>query len=206
MATLRIAVKGYWTLITVFITLFFLSGCMGKSKPSNFYMLYPIKSATMQGGMSIADTMHIQVGPITMPTYLERSQIVITTETNQLIVDEFNRWAEPLIDNFSRVLVENLSQLLKTPNVHPYASGNVNGPDIIVSIDITRFDVTQDGNAYLNVFWTLSDKSADEPQVTRKNYYHTQAESKDMSDAVRSQNNLLAEFSNDIADAVRSIR
>ena len=43
----------------------------------------------------------IGVGPITLPKYLDRPQIVSRASRNQLALGEFDRWAEPLQENVS---------------------------------------------------------------------------------------------------------
>jgi len=48
------------------------------------------------------------VGPVTLPPYLDRSQIVMSDRANELNLAEFDQWAESLQTNFTRVLGENL--------------------------------------------------------------------------------------------------
>ncbi len=207
MINILTSIKLYEILLATLVFMLIISSCVGKSDPSNFYMLQPIE-ASIVPSKSVLENNHIavQVGPIIMPAYLDRSQIVMTTKTNQLIIDEFSRWAEPLTNNFSRVLVENLSQLLKTPNIYPYNSGNSQDARIQVSVFVTRFDVTKDGDAYLNAFWMISDTSDDDRQLSQKSSYHSSISSADISDAVKAQNLLLTEFSKDIADAIHSFK
>ena len=65
-------------------------------------------------GTAAAQGPVIGVGPITVPKYLDRPQIVTRSGRNQLALGEFDRWAEPLQDNVLRVLAENLAFLIPT--------------------------------------------------------------------------------------------
>ena len=59
----------------------------------------------------------IGVFPVAMPDYLDRPQVVTRVSENEIKLDEFNRWAEPLKENFYTVLVENLSTLLSNEKI-----------------------------------------------------------------------------------------
>jgi hypothetical protein len=80
---------------------------------------------------------------------------VTRTGENQLELAEFDRWAEPLQKNLSRVLVLNLSTLLSTDRValHPW---NRSTPmDYQVIVDVGRFEAGRDGRASLLARWTI---------------------------------------------------
>ena len=66
--------------------------------------------------------------------------MVTVAGKNEMALDEFNRWVESLRDSFYRVLLEDLSWLLKTPEVYRYDQDGSNAPDYQVVIDVTRFD------------------------------------------------------------------
>ena len=79
-----------------------LSGCTHDSKPVQFYML-----TADTGGVS--NTSHpvikqgplIGLGPIRIPEYLSRPQMVVATSDNQYQLSEDHRWAERLDQNIS---------------------------------------------------------------------------------------------------------
>jgi uncharacterized protein len=88
------------------------------STPSRFYMLNTLAPSEGISSASQAEQGPVVgVGPITFPKYLERPQIVSRASRHQLALGEFDRWAEPLQDNFSRVLAENLSLLIPTDHI-----------------------------------------------------------------------------------------
>jgi hypothetical protein len=90
----------------------FLAGC-ASTAPSKFYTLTPMKAAdgpassvTFEGGSLLA------VGPVRLPDYLDRPQIMTRSEGNEIRMHETDRWAGSLEGDVSRVLIENLSVLL----------------------------------------------------------------------------------------------
>src|SRR5919108_2844543 len=93
-----------------------IGGCA--SQPSRFYLLSAGPNAeTASLEMSGRQGPTIGVGPVTLPRYVDRPQIVTRTSPYELKVAEFDRWGEALDPNFSRVLGENLALLLPSARV-----------------------------------------------------------------------------------------
>jgi uncharacterized lipoprotein YmbA len=193
-----------WVLLSVFGLM--LVGCTGASGPSTFYMLRSMESpresvSTTAGEKSVS----VLVGPITMPGYLDRTQMVTVAGKNEMAMDEFNRWAESLQDGFCRVLVEDLSWLLNTPEVYRYDRGGSSSADYQVVIDVTRFDAVPQGDAHLIAFWIVSAKDNGSPRITRKSVFRAPVSETGFSGVVEAQNQTLTVFSREIAAAIQSL-
>ena len=110
--------------IAVFILgafLVVLGGCAGTSPPVNLYVLssLPQSAADTQSDPE-ESKIAIGIGPIKLPEYLDRSQIITRISPNELRVAAFDRWAENLKSSFPRILMENLATLLNTDQVALY--------------------------------------------------------------------------------------
>ena len=192
-------------IIAVVITIF--TGCAGTSKPSTFYLLsslpeseHSIQATADNGALSVL------IGPITLPAYLDRNQVVTVAGSHELVLDEFVRWAEPLQDTLYRVLSENLSLLLKTPKVYAYNSRGSKPVDFRITIDITRFDSSAGGDAYLNAFWTVAGRDSKTDLITQKSFFRVAASSKSTSGVLDAQNRALTDLSREIATAIQSLQ
>jgi uncharacterized lipoprotein YmbA len=194
-----------WVILAVIAML--AAGCGGASKPSKFYLLHSlpepearISTAADKAGLSVL------IGPITLPAYLDRTQVVTLSGEHELVFDEFTRWAEPLQDNFYRILVENLSLLLETPEVYAYDRRGSTPADIQIIIDVTRFDTDAEGDAYLTAFWTVTGKDGKAASIRRKSVFHAAAPSPGITGILKAQNRTLTEFSREIAGAVQPFK
>lgn len=183
-----------------------LVGCVGVSKPSKFYLLNSLPAsgdnlppAGDNGGPAIL------IGPVTLPAYLDRNQVVTMTGNHELVMNEFTRWAEPLQDNFYRVLTENLSLLLNTPKVYAYKNRGSTPADFQIVIDVTRFDSRLGGDAFLTAFWSVVGKDSSTYLVEKKSNYQATASSTDLAGVVDAQNRTLNEFSREIATTIESL-
>jgi uncharacterized protein len=95
----------------------------------------------------------VGVGPVTLPPYLDRPQLVTRAGSNRAVLAEFDSWVEPLQGMFARVLAENLALLLGTDDVLTLPQRRALALDYQVEVDVTRFDVDTSGNAVLDARW-----------------------------------------------------
>ncbi len=77
-------------------TIALLGGCFGSSPSSRFYTLMPHETR----GISAAEGMEVvvRVGPVTIPSYLDRRQIVTSNGRNGIEIAEYERWGGSLDD------------------------------------------------------------------------------------------------------------
>ena len=129
-----------------------LVGC--KSKPSQFYVLAP-----MQTSVKKACNVDVGVGPLSLPRYLEQPQIVTRLSKNQVHLNEFHRWAEPLKANIMRVLTRNIKLLLRAKRVvsYPWPAGVE--LTYKVQVTISQFDANANGVSKLTASWVLTNKN-----------------------------------------------
>jgi uncharacterized protein len=207
MKKMRFGKSCFTTVMLVFFAIG-MAGCIGgTSKPSKFYLLRsmenPQKSLPPAGNKNCVSVL---IGPITLPAYLDRTQMVTVAGKHELVLEEFNRWAEPLKDNFYRVLMEDLSLLLNTSEVYAYDRDGVSLTDYQVVIDVTRYDSVAGGDAVLTAFWTVSGKDGNSPGIKRKSVFSRSVPSTGITGVVEAQNQTLTELSREIAKEIQSFQ
>ena len=131
-------------------------GACGTTPPSNFYLLEPMSQndtailpAKQRSGM------HLGIGPIQFAEYLDRAQIVTRSDSAQVNLSETQRWAEPLRNNFARILAQNLSVLLNTDKVTLHPSRNWPDIDYQVLVNVWQLDADREGYATLVANWSI---------------------------------------------------
>jgi uncharacterized lipoprotein YmbA len=121
-----------------------LPASCGSPNPS-LYVLASIPGATHSGAPRI-----IQLRAISVPHYLERSQIVRSSEGYRMDVLSNDWWGEPLDSMMSRILIQELNQRLPGSTVYG-DSGAISTPsDATVEINLQRFDLDRDGSVLLS--------------------------------------------------------
>ncbi len=192
------------TLIQVVVVLLALvvclSACAGKSASSKFYVLSPLP----QGGLSAAEGITIGVFPVAMPDYLDRPQIVTRVSENELKLDEFSRWAEPLKESFTRALVQNLSSLLNTAKIIKTADSTGFPMALQVGVEVVQFDGTLGGEVVLIVKWGLFEADGKKLLLAKRSSFKEPTGAATYEALVAAQSRAVAALSREIAEAIRT--
>ncbi len=110
-------------------------------------VLYTI--AAVQGPAQTSGPKVIALQQISMARYLERSQIVRSSENYRLDVMSNDWWGEPLGAMLSRVLIEELSQRLPHSTVIGESGAVTASPDATIELNVQRLDEDASGNLVL---------------------------------------------------------
>ena len=144
-----------------------LGACSG-TPPTRFYVLSAIaEQAPAVPGKGPA----IGIGPITLPQYLNRPQIVTRVSGNQLSVAEFDQWGGDLNDNMARTLAANLGSLLQTDRVSLFPWKDETPIDDQVTIDVEHFEQDVDGSSLLTAYWSIVDPKNGKVKLMRRSSY-----------------------------------
>jgi uncharacterized lipoprotein YmbA len=179
-----------------------LGACAGT--PSHFYVLNTLSASETMPATVAAQSPVIGVGPITLPKYLDRPQIVTRVGRHQLALGEFDRWAEPLQDNVLRVLAENLARLVPTDHIllHPWTrSATV---DYQVSMEVLQFDGWLGGESTLLARWSILDR-AERELFNRMVHLHAPSGGQGYEAMVVVMNQMIETLSRDIATAIQRL-
>ena len=193
------------TTSSIILLLFVLAGC-SSTPPTAFYTLNSLDDPFPQNSEAgtLSDIV-IGVGPIVLPEYLDRPQIVTRSTSNRLDVNEFQQWGGSLKEDFSRVLIQNLSLQLASNRVRVYPSPEPIDLDYRVFIDVQQFDGRLGEGVRLNAVWTLMDEHAGEPLAVRRFDQLAPASEPTYEALVAAHSNALLVLSFMIADAIRKL-
>jgi uncharacterized lipoprotein YmbA len=184
-----------------------LVGCVtAASAPSRFYLLSPLPEAkstpqSVEGESCFA----IGIGPVEFPAYLDRPQIVTRLNANELKLAEFDKWAEPLKDNFTRILAENLSTLLCTDPIAVFPWRGSVSIDYQIAVELIRFDGDLGGEITLIPFWTIFGKGGRQLHVSKRTIYTEPIKGNSYTALVSAKSQAVAAFSRDIATEIKNI-
>lgn len=171
--------------------------CATTSPPMRFYLLSPIEDAASPGATSGEGL--VVVGPLQLPGYLDRPELVVRQPDGRFALRELDRWGEPLDALLTNTVTANLIRLTGSPRVAAFPISSRQSADRRIVGRVLRFDVDSGGLAVLEVQWSILDE-AGEPRVpVRIDAYRAQAPGTDSAALVIALSDVLAQFSRQLA-------
>jgi uncharacterized lipoprotein YmbA len=179
-----------------------LVGCFRSPAP-RFFTLTPIAERANSGAMSPQGP-RVTVVSLTLPAYLLDPRMCIITDGNEVVRDEFERWAEDLDTNFRRVFVEDLSRELRSSNISLSDSSTQSAGAHALRAEVLSFDTDTAGAARLRVRWSL-ERDAAQPSFVISEWSETMQGD---TPGARAQalSSLIAAFAREIAAQVPGTR
>ncbi len=130
-----------------------LAGCAA-TQATRFYTLTPTSEPTAAAARSRKGLV-IGLGPVTLPPYLDRPDIVTRQGANQMRLPDVYRWSEPLQPLMTRIMAEDLYALLDANDVIPLPQRGDLRLDRAIEVEVGRFDATQAGEVTLDARWRI---------------------------------------------------
>ncbi len=127
-------------------------GCSHVSPPVYYYTLSAMTSSSIDKTPS---NLKVVVGPVRIPGYLDRPQMIIRTNENQVRIVEYHRWADSLKERITWELAENLGVLLKSDHVSIYSLEASAKSDYQVIINFRQFDGWLGERVHLGAYWEI---------------------------------------------------
>ena len=192
--------------LVLYLILFVLTGCGVTSPPSHFYVLSPMaEMATEQKKITDSDSISISIGPVSLPKYLKKQQIVTRSGSNELQLAEFDRWAGKIEEDIGRVIAENLAYLLSTDRVLSYPAIEAVEADYTIAIDISRFDGNLEGNVELIARWAIFDVEGKVAKGLTATRIIEPLQGNTYADMVAAQSRALGALSRELGDAFKHL-
>lgn len=141
------------------------AGC-ASSPSTGLYLLAALPQAAP--AQTFPDSLGI--GPVSLPDYLDRLQVVARGASGELAVSDTERWAEPLHEGLARVLDQNLAALLGTQRIVRFPWPASLAPDVQVAVEVLRFDAEPGASLRLEARWSVRVRGGEtvvEPSLTR---------------------------------------
>lgn len=137
--------------LPLFVSLL-VAGCGSKAE---FYRLNAETPAAATGNSALS----LGVGPVSLPGYIDRSELVFQSGPNEFQIPPNVSWAGSLQDNIAAVLARDLQAQLGAREVltYPWPSGRA--PARRVALDVRQFHGISGSDAILEASWRIEGAS-----------------------------------------------
>jgi uncharacterized lipoprotein YmbA len=188
-----------------------LSGCISLpnsplSPSPRFYMLSAINQPEVSKKINITPGVIIGVGPVKIPEYLDRLQIVTKEKQGNLKIDEFNRWGESLDLGLARLIREDLTVKLPRANLILYPWDPSMGIKYQVVAEIVQLDSKLDGDMHFVVQWMIIDVNNSKTVIIKRSEFRRPILPQTYSGLAKTLSTASAALSSQIAQALGTLK
>jgi uncharacterized lipoprotein YmbA len=189
-----------------------LAGC-AVTDPSKYYVLgasravAPVAPAAPAGPSSTSAeaSVTIGVGPIAIPAYLDRANLVTRDAADAVELWPYHRWAEPLDVGIAEALAEALSARVPSDRVavYPWRGTLARVIDYQVVVAVARFDGAPGRAVTLDARWRVLGRDGQELAFKRTTLSEP-AGGEGFAALVAAMHRAIGRLGEDIGDAIRS--
>lgn len=184
-----------------------LSGCMSMSSSPTprFYMPVSLEKDQVAQKIEIPSGVIIAVGPIGIPEYLDRPQIVTKNDNGTMHFAQFDRWAEPLDSALNRLLIDDLAAMLPSANFQFFPCSFTIPLDYHVIADVVRLDIELNKDMVLEIQWSIIDSRSKKMILTKRSEMREAIAPHNYFGVSKALSSACAELSREIAGSLASI-
>ncbi len=186
-----------FTLRAALILLTLLLTACGSSPPVRYFSL---ETADAPLPKTSASSTVVAFGPLRIPEYLDRKQMVTRGAGAEITVHEYSRWAEPMDESIHRIVASRLDNQLENVVVVAYPYLRAYHMEYRILGQVDRFDSDLAGQVVLQVQWSAIAEDTKPLIAPRRARYETRAANPgDPGDIAAAMSRALSEFSDDVA-------
>lgn len=176
---------------------------------TKFYLLTPTAGAAATppaAAQSAGGDFVTGLGPIKLPPYLDRPEVVTRAAPNRLELSKAARWGESLEHGFTSAMERDLAAQPGTGRVIIFPWYNTVHVDLQVQIDVYRFETDGQGNAQLSAKWTILDSAGKNILYTVESNLTQASKPGDATDAAAALSRTIGDLSGQIANMIHQLR
>ena len=169
-----------------------------REDPTRWFVLSPAGEAS---GAPAPAARLVVVGPLRLPDYLLRPELVRRAGPNELQPSRVDRWSEPLDRAMLRVLCLDLMALRPGERIAPFPADAGEQPAGSIEIVVTAFEADAAGLVRLQGLWRLRGANGQGGEA-RDFRLERAAASGETGDVVAAMSGLLQDLAGDVASAL----
>ena len=181
-----------------------VTACVHDAKPVEFYRLSADVGLKQNAKFAVnSKEVIVGLGPVRIPEYLNRPQMMVAISDNQYSVSEEHRWAEKLDQNILLALYKALPAQLNTEHVLRYPWSQRQDINYQVSIDILDLTIDAQGQSQFMAQWSI--KLKDKASVDKRFECSLPASSSDYALMVKVQSECLTQLGQAISKSLNEL-
>jgi len=200
-------INGFMGFIAVILLSFVLVGCLSisNSPVPRFYSLQTIDHAGESKKFEITPKLIIGIGPIGIPEYQNRPQMVTQDKDGMVKFAQFERWGESLDAGLGRLILENLTAMFPQAEFQIFPCDFAIPLDYQVLVNVVKLESQLDKGLSLVAQWTIIDSKTKTMLLTKRSEFYQEINPHTYSGLAQALSRAGALLSNEIAEHLAKI-
>lgn len=196
--------------LTAAATAVAFAGCTSmlapRPDPARFYLLTPTADSTGAPSQISSADLTIGLGPIKLPSYLDRAEVVTRAAPNRIELSKTDRWGESLQNAFISVLSRDLAAQLGNRRIMTFPWYSTAHIDLQVQVEVYRFETDSRGDAQLSANWTILSGLDKKILYSAESNLTQSSKPGDATDGAAALSRTVGDLSREIANMVNQVR
>jgi len=195
------------TILTMVLGMLALPGCGLLSAPTDstrYAVLASLDELPGEAAPGVAaqnSSVRVGLGPVTLPEYVRRPEIVSRVNGTRIVLSATERWAEPLDEALVRVLAIDLERSLGVGRIVDYPWYECDRPAQQIEIAFSRCERDETGNVVVVARWSLRDLEGGTAPIEKDSRIVRETTGSGGASTALALSQALAELSREIAGA-----
>jgi hypothetical protein len=162
--------SGFLYCVWVALFSFACSGCLSvlNSPVPKFYTLHSTAAPGENKKLDIAPKLIIGIGPVEVPEYQNRPQMVTQDKDGILTFAQFERWGESLDSGLRRLILENLTRIFPQAEFQMFPCNFSIPLDYQIIVNVVQLESQLDKDLFLAAQWTIINSKTKEMLLTQR--------------------------------------
>jgi uncharacterized lipoprotein YmbA len=184
-----------------------LSGCISipNSPAPRFYMLRGLNEDRVSKKINNASDVLVGVGPVKIPEYLNRPQIVTLGKDKMIAFAQFDRWGESLDLGVARLIEEDLAVMLPEAKFTLYPWNSSIQIRYQVVVEIIQLDSELGNDMFLVAQWMVIDAKNTKTLIIKRSEFRQPIIPQNYTGLAKTLSAGCASLSSEIAQALAAL-
>jgi uncharacterized protein len=139
-----------------------LCACTSSRPADQFYVLSALPPGPGEARPTTATLVAVKV---TLPSSVDRSEMILNTSADAVVIMEHQRWAAPLSELMTQALAQDIERRRGDLLVSARSIERTGNPVVRVNADVTQMSVRRGDRASVEAHWRIADPRVGTEQV-----------------------------------------
>lgn len=199
--------SGILYFIPAALFLFVGSGCLSlpSSPVPKFYTLQATGGDQENQKLDIRPKLIIGIGPVEIPEYQNRPQIVTQDKEGLLTFAQFERWGEPLDSGIARLVLEKMTEIFPQVEFQLFPCNFAIPLDYQIIVNVMQLENQMDKGVFLSAQWAIINSKTKKMLLTKRFQAHQEIDPHTYSGIALAISKACSSLSIEIADNLSKI-